>query len=179
MELLRGFAEIYKALDGFIELYEPILAILRSIALSKLPSSIHKRISEYIDTFSRLLKFAHQARKPLLLQAHKPIPIASFVPKFEAHHSSYMRTKHKDPDADRAELAKLKALHRKEKKGAMRELRKDNRFLADVQREKQEAKDREYKARMVKAFAGLESERTEQRKEEKEKRNEKRRANRK
>ncbi|KAG8767524.1 nucleolar complex protein 14 [Serendipita sp. 405] len=84
--------------------------------------------------------------------------------------------RNRDPDADRAALAKLKAQHKKEKKGAIRELRKDNRFLASVQQEKQDAKDREYKARMSKAFASLESERAEQKKEEKAKMREKRRA---
>lgn len=165
---------MYKPLDGFIELYEPILSIVQSIPSAKLPSSMHSRSSELTQTLSRLLKFAHQARKPLLLQAHKPIPIATFVPKFDAHQSSYMRSR--DPDADRAALAKLKVQHRKEKKAAIRELRKDNRFLAGVQQEKQEKKDAEYKSRMAKAFAGLEGERAEQRKEEKEKRREKRRA---
>jgi len=177
LELVRRCADMYKSLDGFIELYGPILTIVDDLPNKKLPPPISLQIGRLSDTLSRLLKFAKQARQPLLLQLHKPIPIATYIPKFDAHGSSYMR--HKDPDAEREALAKLRAQHRKEKKGAMRELRKDNRFLAGVQQEKQEAKDREYKARMAKVFAGLESERAEQRKEEKEKKRQKRRSGRK
>jgi nucleolar protein 14 len=177
LELVGRCAEMYKFLDGFIELYGPILTIVGSLRGEKLPAVVAEQIGQLSDKLSRLLKFAQQARQPLLLQSHKPIPIATYIPKFDAHSSSYMRNK--DPNAEREALAKLKAQHRKEKKGAIRELRKDNRFLAGVQQEKQEAKDREYKARMSKAFAGLESERAEQKKEENEKRREKRRSGRK
>jgi nucleolar protein 14 len=177
LELVGRCADMYKPLDGFIELYDPILAIVGSLPGKKLPAVISQQISQLSDKLSRLLKFAQQARQPLLLQSHKPIPIATYIPKFDAHSSSYMRNK--DPNAEREALAKLKAQHRKEKKGAIRELRKDNRFLAGVQQEKQEAKDREYKARMSKAFTSLESERAEQKKEEKEKRREKHRSGRK
>ena len=177
LELLGRCAEMYKSLDGFIELYDPILLILTGISTKRLPSGLVRQFTQLADKLSRLLKFAQQARQPLLLQSHKPIPIATYVPKFDAHNSSYMRNK--DPNAEREALAKLKAQHRKEKKGAIRELRKDNRFLAGVQQEQQETKDKEYNARMARAFAGLESERAEQRQEEKEKRREKRRSGRK
>lgn len=174
LELIGRCADMYRPLDGFIELYDPILLILSDLPTKKLPPLLTQQVVRLKEKLSRLLKFARQERQPLLLQAHKPIPIATYIPKFDAHSSSYMRNR--DPNAEREALTKLKAQHRKEKKGAMRELRKDNRFLAGVQQERQEAKDREYKARMSKAFAGLESERAEQRKEEKEKRREKRRS---
>jgi nucleolar protein 14 len=177
LELVGRCADMYKPLDGFIELYAPVLTIVGNLPGEKLPAATAQQISQLSDKISRLLKFARQARQPLLLQSHKPIPIATYIPKFDAHSSSYMRNK--DPNAEREALAKLKAQHRKEKKGAIRELRKDNRFLAGVQQERQEAKDREYKARMSKAFAGLESERAEQKKEDNEKRREKRRSGRK
>lgn len=177
LELLGRYADMYKPLDGFIEIFGPILSILQNLTTKRLSSVFQEHISKLTGKLTKLLKFAGQTRKPLFLQAHKPIPIATYIPKFDAHNSSYIRNR--DPDAERAALAKLKAQHRKEKKGAMRELRKDNRFLAGVQQERQEAKDREYKARMAKAFAGLEIERAEQKREEKAKRREKRRAGRK
>jgi nucleolar protein 14 len=177
LELTARHAEMYKGLDGFIEIFNPILSILSELSTKKLPPFISHKISTLVDRLGRMVKFARQARRPLLLQDHKPIPIATYVPKFDMNYSSYMRSR--DPDDERAALSKLKAQVKKEKKGAMRELRKDNRFLASMQQEKQEAKDREYKARMSKAFASLESERAEQRKEERDKKKEKRRAGRK
>lgn len=74
-----------------------------------------------------MLNLSSTQRKPLLLQHHKPIPIATFIPKFDEGFNPNRRF---DPDTERAEQQKVKALYKKEKKGAIRELRKDNRFLA-------------------------------------------------
>lgn len=125
----------------------------------------------------RLLKFSRQGRKPLLLQAHKPIPIPSYIPKFETNASSYLR--HQDPDHERNEAAKLRNQYKQERKGAIRELRKDARFLAGVEQEKQREKDRAYSDRMKRVFGSIEGERAEEKAMEREKRREKRRAGRK
>ena len=122
------------------------------------------------------LKFAREARKPLLLQAHKPIPLATFVPKFEST-SSFL--KHSDPDKDRKEAAKLRAQYKQERKGAIRELRKDARFLAGVEQEKQREKDAAYAQNLKRAYTSIESERAEEKAMEREKAREKRRAGRK
>ena len=74
-----------------------------------------------------MLKLSTTSRRPLVLQAHKPIPIATYIPKFD---EGYNPNRRFDPDTERAEQSKLKALYKKEKKGAIRELRKDNKFLA-------------------------------------------------
>jgi nucleolar protein 14 len=126
---------------------------------------------------SRLLKFSQQARRPLALQAHKPIPIQTYVPKFDMDSSSFLRNR--DPDRERNEAAKLRSQYKKEKKGAIRELRKDARFLASVQQKEQKEKDTAYSDRMRKVFGSIEGERAEQKKMEKEKAKEKKRAGRK
>ena len=69
------------------------------------------------------------------MQAHKPIPIPTYIPKFEHTTSNYLRNR--DPDHERNEAAKLKAQYKQERKGAIRELRKDARFLASEQQKKQ------------------------------------------
>lgn len=74
-----------------------------------------------------MLKLSLSTRTPLALQQHKPIPIATYIPKFD---EGYNPNRRFDPDTERAEQSKIKALYKKEKKGAIRELRKDNRFLA-------------------------------------------------
>ena len=127
-----------------------------------------------MDALDRLLKFSRQARRPLALQAHKPIPIASYFPKIDLTSSTYLRNQ--DPDRERAEAAKLRRQYKEERKGAIRELRKDAKFLAAVQQKEQQEKDRSYKERMDKVFSSLESERAEQKKMDKDKVREKRRA---
>lgn len=138
---------------------------------------MQSRITTLQDKITRLLKFARQARKPLLLQAHKPIPIPSYIPKCEASSSSYIRRQ--DPDRERNEAAKLRYQLKQERKGAIRELRKDAKFLAAVEHRKQMEKDRVYKERMNRVFHSLEGERAEQKAMEREKAREKRRAGRK
>ncbi|KAL1743101.1 nucleolar protein 14 [Schizophyllum fasciatum] len=167
IELLRRFAVLYKGLDGFIELYQPMLELVGGIDAQRLSSGLQAKISTFKDEVSRLLKFAREARRPLLLQAHKPIPLATFVPKFETTSSSFL--KHSDPDKERKEAAKLRAQYKQERKGAIRELRKDARFLAGVQQEQQKAKDQAYKDSMNRVFGSLESERAEQKRMDREK----------
>lgn len=45
---------------------------------------------------------------------------------------SYIKGRDYDPDRERAELRKLKKRLKEERKGAVRELRKDNQFLYEV-----------------------------------------------
>lgn len=135
------------------------------------------KLTELKTAVRRLLRFASEARKPLQLQAHKPIPIATYIPKFESHSSSYLRAH--DPDQERAQAAKLRHQYKQERKGAIRELRKDARFLASVQRKEQQEKDKSYKDSMNRVFSSLEGERAEQKKMEREKAKDKKRAGRK
>ena len=126
---------------------------------------------------SRLLKFAGVSRTPLHLQGHKPIPIPSYVPKFNATSSNFLRNQ--DPDYERAAAAKLRHQVKQERKGAIRELRKDSRFLATVQQKRQMEEAQEYNARMKKVFSSIEGERAEQKALDREKAREKKRAGRK
>ena len=135
------------------------------------------RLQSLQDTLGRLLKFAVQGRRPLRLQAHKPIPIPTYVPKFEQTSSNYLRNR--DPDHERNEAAKLRAQLKQERKGAIRELRKDARFLAAEQQKKQKAKDQAYGECMKRVFGSIESERAEEKAMEREKMKEKKRAGRK
>ena len=75
--------------------------------------------------------------------------------------------------------ARLKAQYKQERKGAIRELRKDSRFIASVEHQKQMDKDKSYNDRMKRVFASIEPERAEQKAVEREKAKEKRRAGRK
>ncbi|OSD04573.1 Nop14-like protein [Trametes coccinea BRFM310] len=177
LELLGKFSDMYKGVEGFIELYTPVQDILGAVKVTSLPSDLASRVQSLQDTLTRLLKFALQGRRPLRLQAHKPIPIPTYVPKFEQTSSNYLRNR--DPDHERNEAAKLRAQYKQERKGAIRELRKDARFLAAEQQKKQKEKDREYNERMKRVFSSLESERAEEKAMEREKMKDKRRAGRK
>lgn len=106
-----------------------------------------------------MLGFATTSRTPLAMQAHKPIPIRSFAPKFE---DDFAPGKHYDPDAERNASNKLKSLYKKERKGAIRELRKDNRFLAGEKAREQSEKDASYNAKMRRVEGEIHTERAEE-----------------
>lgn len=123
-----------------------------------------------------MLNLAITSRQPLTLQSHKPVPIASHAPRFE---DDFTPGKRYDPDAERNAANKLKAEFKKERKGAIRELRKDNRFLAGEKAKEQAEKDRNYNAKMRKVEGSIHVERAEEKAMEREKAREKRRAGRK
>ncbi|KAA1466565.1 Nop14-like protein [Dentipellis sp. KUC8613] len=174
LDLVGRFADMYKGLEGFIELFEPILEVVEHVKTGSLPTDLQDKLSKLKDSTERLLKFSRQARRPLHLQAHKPIPIPTFIPKFESSSSSYLRAR--DPDHERNEAAKLRRQYKQERKGAIRELRKDSRFLAGVEQEKQREKDAAYAKSMKRVYGSIEGERAEEKAMQREKAREKRRA---
>ncbi|KAI6034536.1 Nop14-like protein [Pisolithus microcarpus] len=142
IDLLDRFAELYKPLDVYM--------IISSLECERLSKDVQFSLASVRDKVGRLLKFARQSRRPLFLQAHKPIPIPTYIPKFEQKSSLYLRRQ--DPDHERNEVSKLRYQLKQEKKGAIRELRKDARFIAAVEQKKQMEKDQAYNKRMKKVF---------------------------
>jgi len=63
-----------------------------------------------------------------------------------------------DPDTDRREMAKLKAEYKREKKGAVREIRKDSRFISRVKLAEDKKTSKEYHAKMARLTAMIQSE---------------------
>ncbi|GJJ07321.1 hypothetical protein Clacol_001522 [Clathrus columnatus] len=172
--LLDRFADLNKNVDGFIELYTPIAEVLVKLDLDGFPPVLVRQRLRLQDSVSRLLKFSRNSRRPLLLQQHRPIPIASIVPKFTTTTSNYLRSK--DPDAERATAAKLRRQVKEERKGAIRELRKDARFLASVQQKHDIEGAEIYNSKLKKVFSSIEQERSEQKAMERVKKREKKRA---
>ena len=99
-----------------------------------------------------LLDEARLARKPLRLHNHRPLAIKMSIPLFE---ESYNPDKHYDPDRDRAEFSKLKAEHKRERKGALRELRKDSAFMARETLRQRKEKDAEYEKKQRRLLAAI------------------------
>ncbi|OTA64550.1 Nop14-like protein [Hypoxylon sp. EC38] len=159
LQLLDAAADTFSGKSAFFETFEPVKNILVHLASkpcrTKLPAALNERVEKLQSKLDRMLKLAHMARRPLELHHHKPLPIKSAIPKFE---DSFDPHKHYDPDRDRAELAKLKAEHKKERKGAMRELRKDANFMAREQLRIKKAKDAAYEKKYKRLVAEIQGE---------------------
>ncbi|KAK4049433.1 nucleolar complex protein 14 [Microbotryomycetes sp. JL201] len=160
LTLLQDFADKYVSLPAFIELFEPVNEILGKVIVKHLPSFIQEKVSSVRTNLQRMLKLSKSQRQPLYMQHHKPIPIASYVPKFDE--GGFNPNKRFDPDSERVEQQKLKALYKKEKKGAVRELRKDNRFLAVEEAKRKKEADEVYQKKIAKIMGSLTEERAEE-----------------
>ncbi|KAJ4296023.1 nucleolar complex protein 14 [Collariella sp. IMI 366227] len=103
-----------------------------------------------ISTTASILKSAAETwhKLPSFPETFHPALLDTFDP-----------TKHYDPDRERAELAKLRAEHKRERKGAVRELRKDAAFMQRenlrVKKERDAAYEKKYK-RLVAEIQGEE-----------------------
>ena len=69
--------------------------------------------------------------------------------------NSYSIDKRYDPDRERADSKKVAFQYKKEMKGAIRELRKDAKFIAHHEMKERKEKDVAYKARMNKIMGDL------------------------
>lgn len=179
LALIDAFADMYEGTAAYIELFEPFRLVVDSISSSALPSQLAEQRSETSSHLATCLTSAQAARRPLRLHAHRAIPLASFIPKFDSSGGSrYARfsSGSSDPDAARAEASKLKALVKKERKGAVRELRKDSQFLAAEKARERKVEEDEYKRKIGKIVSGLGEERSEQKMLEREKSRLKKRA---
>lgn len=94
-------------------------------------------------------------RRPLELHHHKPLAIPSRIPRFE---DNFHPDRHYDPDAERAESARLRKEHKRERKGAVRELRKDAEFISREKYREKKERDEEYKKRQRRIVSEIQAE---------------------
>eukprot|EP00042_Codosiga_hollandica_P053634 m.707834 g.707834 ORF g.707834 m.707834 type:complete len:512 (+) comp58736_c1_seq7:64-1599(+) len=117
-------------------------AAYKSIAAGLVQQSQHLK-SCGIKAVERLAKQlsaeeqAPAALHALRLQTHRPIPLPMLTPDFQETFSG----RKSEPNGPAKEAKKLKREHKKEFKGAMRELRKDARYIAQHRLDDQKARD--------------------------------------
>ncbi|RYP44920.1 hypothetical protein DL768_008665 [Monosporascus sp. mg162] len=159
IEILDAASETWTGKSSFLETFEPVrktIAHLRSKGCrTELPSALNERIGKLHAKLERMLRVAQMSRRNLELHHHRPLAIKMAIPKFE---DTFDPNRHYDPDRDRAELAKLRAEHKKERKGALRELRKDARFVAREKLKAKKEKDAAYEKKYKRLIAEIQSE---------------------
>ncbi|KAI7748626.1 hypothetical protein M8C21_012426 [Ambrosia artemisiifolia] len=125
VDTLQGYVNIYEEFKSFPEIFLPISSLLTKLeAQDHTPDTLKDKINATVQLINKKVDEHHMLRLPLQMRKQKPVPIKLLNPKFEE--------KDYDPDRQRAEERKLKKLVKREAKGAIRELRKDNYFVADV-----------------------------------------------
>jgi nucleolar protein 14 len=137
-------AELWSASTAFIEIFTPLLAPLKSAKQTSTYQNLHARLA-----------LARSKRRPLLLHHHRPLPIKSSIPKFE---ESFDPNRHYDPDKERSEAKKLQKEYKRERKGALRELRKDANFIARETLKEKKEKDKAYETKYRRLVAEIQGE---------------------
>ncbi|PLW17059.1 hypothetical protein PCANC_11850 [Puccinia coronata f. sp. avenae] len=166
ISLLSNYSDLYGSLSLYPEVFSSVLAVLESIDTTNITEETTSRISELSGSIKTKIQTSHRIRSlnPIKLQSHKPIPIKSQTPQFDSQFNPNQRKF--NPDTNEVEIQKLKNLVKKEKKGAIRELRKDNRFLASAQAKEKELADAQYKTKIARITASLQEERSEEKKQD-------------
>ncbi|ODV58763.1 snoRNA-binding rRNA-processing protein NOP14 [Ascoidea rubescens DSM 1968] len=144
IKLIDKSCDIWREKSAFIEIVEPFLPILKHL-LKNYPSVCD--ISKLIEKINNLKKFALVDHKPLVLQSHRPIGVATYAPKFEENYNPDKKSY--DPNRDRQEIKKLNAQIKKEKKLALREIRRDTKTISREQIKEKKDKYSEYHSKMA------------------------------
>lgn len=158
-KLVGTAANIWQEKSSINEIIDPFVVVL-SHYVSKpccqfLPPSLLDTVKSTRSVVMNIQQTSVAARKPLLLHNHRPLAIKTSIPKFE---ESFNPDRHYDPDRDRAALGKLKAEHKRERKGAMRELRKDANFIAREQLREKKERDEAYEKKFKRLVAEIQGE---------------------
>jgi nucleolar protein 14 len=149
-------ATLWCSKSALPEIIHPLITILTHLSTQlALPSALRKLTKQTLTTLLDLSSTSTSQRKPLLLHNHRPLPIKASYPSFI---DNYNPARHYDPDAQRSSLNKLKSEHRKEKKGAMRELRKDANFMAREQLREKKSRDEAYERKYRRIVSEIQGE---------------------
>lgn len=141
---LTTMADLWSDKTAFSEIFSPFLPILRKIGAKKQ----HQHLTV-------LLRQATLRRRPLELHHHRTLPIRTSIPKFE---EGFNPDKHYDPDKERSDAKKLQKEVKRERKGALRELRKDANFMAREQLREKRERDAEYERKQRRLIAEIQGE---------------------
>jgi nucleolar protein 14 len=144
IENLLTLADLYTGKSAFSQIFTPFLPLLKALGLRKPHARLQILLSQ-----SRL------NLRPLELHHHRPLPIRTSIPKFE---EAFNPDKHYDPDKERSDAKKLQAEYKRERKGALRELRKDANFVAREQLREKKERDAEYEKKYRRLVAEVQNE---------------------
>lgn len=161
LSCIRQCSVLYTGLPSYNELFAPVAATLQSLLSGhQLPSSSSTSPSPIVTAVTSLSTLltngctsAVRQRVPLY-QKSKPMAIKQATPAFlESFTPGY------DADKERAEIKKLNAKVKREKKGALRSIRGDNAVLAGERERQEEANKQEQLALRKQWRNNLEEER--------------------
>ncbi|KAK2073043.1 hypothetical protein P8C59_007352 [Phyllachora maydis] len=140
LSALQAAAELWAAHPAFLETFQPVLRTLEHLSSppsrQHLPAALAARLGATHGLVARLAQVARLARRPLELHHHRPRAVRTVAPRWDDGDGGGGRA--------RDEPARLRAELRRERKGAVRELRRDASFVARENLRRKRAQDDAY-----------------------------------
>ncbi|XP_070844939.1 nucleolar protein 14 [Chaetodon trifascialis] len=149
LDLVKRCCLLYKDLISFTCIFQPIRTLLsKHLSAQTLPELLQELHSEILETISS----APVTHSRLVLEKKKPIPLKLLTPKI-VEVLDY--GKKRGSNREEREKERLKHKYKKEFKGALREIRKDSRFLAREKLNEVMNRDAERKRKVKELFGSL------------------------
>ncbi|XP_064601110.1 nucleolar protein 14-like [Liolophura sinensis] len=142
LDLSLKFSQLYEELSAHSEIFQPLDQMI-----GKLPKGVSHLLKEKISSLKEHIAAVKcRTRKYLSMQSKKPQPLKMFEPKIETIFDG--KKKRSGGDKEYNERQRLIHKHRREMKGAIREIRRDVQFIGRQQLDAQIQKDKERKKRV-------------------------------
>jgi nucleolar protein 14 len=145
LRVLSKFALLYQKLASYPSMFDLITGHLVSLSSVSLPVAIQEQLTQV----TMQLKTVHMSLTSLQFQHQKPTPLRLYTPQF------------KESFIDTNTSTRLRVKHKKELRGAIRELRQDAAFLSRQKLRDQLESDLERKRRVKALQQMLSTERAE------------------
>jgi len=151
LSLLSKFLDLYQDLLASFEIFAPVKEHLLRLPIGFYPHSVKELHTSLLSRIKELYDKSLR-RRHLTLQTRKPQAIKIYEPKFKEHYE--IRHGRRGGNKVANDKQKLRYKYKKEFKGAVREIRKDNQFLAKQKLKEQLERDTE-RMRKVKEIEHL------------------------
>ncbi|CAL8384955.1 unnamed protein product [Gadus morhua 'NCC'] len=149
LDLVKHCCVLYKDSASFTALFQPIHTLLSK----HLPLQTHPEVLQELKTeILAAVDGAPRSHNPLVFEKQKPIPLRMFTPKI-VEVLDYGKRRGNTKEQKESERTKHK--YKKEFKGALREIRKDNRFMAREKLQETMSRDSERKRKVKELYGSL------------------------
>ncbi|KAJ1562154.1 nucleolar complex protein 14, partial [Nowakowskiella sp. JEL0078] len=146
-----SLSKLYIDSGAYIEIFTPVFDALSLFDDSmKVLGPVKDSLNETRELLQNVIK-SKQYRQHLTLQKRKPLAISSMVPKISQRFSSGAQGFNKSV----ADESRFKNEYKREMKGAIRELKKDARFISRQRNNERKSKDAVYNKKMAKIYGNL------------------------
>ncbi|KAL7844981.1 hypothetical protein SRHO_G00235210 [Serrasalmus rhombeus] len=149
LDLVKRCTLLYRQLPSYDQIFQPVRTLLaKHLPVQSYPSSLQELHREILEAIPE----TPSKHAPLVFEKKKPIPLRLLEPKI-VQVLDY--GKKRGNTKEERERERLKHKYKKEFKGALRELRKDTRFLAQAKLSDIMSRDAERKRKVKELYGSL------------------------